>query len=136
MDSKLEFMFPKIKEDYLDNGAKIVLVTRDDLPIIEMEIMFNGGYAIENENNLGLVNFTMSMLDEGTKKYSVFGYEDLKSELGSSISFGSSLDNSYASLSSLKINFDKTLDLLYESCLLYTSPSPRDATLSRMPSSA
>ena len=25
---------------------------------------------------------------------------------------------------------------LYESCLLYTSPSPRDATLSRMPSSA
>ena len=25
---------------------------------------------------------------------------------------------------------------LLESCLLYTSPSPRDATLSRMPSSA
>ena len=24
----------------------------------------------------------------------------------------------------------------YENCLLYTSPSPRDATLSRMPSSA
>ena len=28
------------------------------------------------------------------------------------------------------------LDSLYEYCLLYTSPSPRDATLSRMPSSA
>ena len=27
-------------------------------------------------------------------------------------------------------------DLTKESCLLYTSPSPRDATLSRMPSSA
>ena len=26
--------------------------------------------------------------------------------------------------------------LLFSSCLLYTSPSPRDATLSRMPSSA
>jgi len=26
--------------------------------------------------------------------------------------------------------------LLFENCLLYTSPSPRDATLSRMPSSA
>ena len=25
---------------------------------------------------------------------------------------------------------------VYNSCLLYTSPSPRDATLSRMPSSA
>ena len=30
--------------------------------------------------------------------------------------------------------FDSTTK--YESCLLYTSPSPRDATLSRMPSSA
>ena len=28
------------------------------------------------------------------------------------------------------------LDDLPEACLLYTSPSPRDATLSRMPSSA
>ena len=28
------------------------------------------------------------------------------------------------------------LELVYEDCLLYTSPSPRDATLSRMPSSA
>ena len=28
------------------------------------------------------------------------------------------------------------LPLYYISCLLYTSPSPRDATLSRMPSSA
>ena len=25
---------------------------------------------------------------------------------------------------------------VYQNCLLYTSPSPRDATLSRMPSSA
>ena len=27
-------------------------------------------------------------------------------------------------------------DIIFETCLLYTSPSPRDATLSRMPSSA
>ena len=31
---------------------------------------------------------------------------------------------------------DLTKDYEYSSCLLYTSPSPRDATLSRMPSSA
>eukprot|EP00830_Metopus_es_P015742 TRINITY_DN4632_c0_g1_i2.p1 TRINITY_DN4632_c0_g1~~TRINITY_DN4632_c0_g1_i2.p1 ORF type:complete len:684 (+),score=136.03 TRINITY_DN4632_c0_g1_i2:39-2090(+) len=32
--------------------------------------------------------------------------------------------------------YNETLQHLYNSCLLYTSPSPRDATLSRMPSSA
>ena len=35
-------------------------------------------------------------------------------------------------------HYDDVFDLLdvYYNCLLYTSPSPRDATLSRMPSSA
>ena len=31
---------------------------------------------------------------------------------------------------------DKSFDFIIKTCLLYTSPSPRDATLSRMPSSA
>ena len=30
----------------------------------------------------------------------------------------------------------KKIDNSFNNCLLYTSPSPRDATLSRMPSSA
>ena len=40
----------------------------------------------------------------------------------------------------LKKDFETTSHIfpvdLFEACLLYTSPSPRDATLSRMPSSA
>ena len=40
--------------------------------------------------------------------------------------------NSFIGLSINCINKDKQ----YNFCLLYTSPSPRDATLSRMPSSA
>ena len=35
----------------------------------------------------------------------------------------------------LAINIEKSI-VVYGLCLLYTSPSPRDATLSRMPSSA
>ena len=34
------------------------------------------------------------------------------------------------------LNFEFKKDIVTWSCLLYTSPSPRDATLSRMPSSA
>ena len=36
------------------------------------------------------------------------------------------------------INFEKRTDwkAIFDSCLLYTSPSPRDGLLSRMPSSA
>ena len=39
---------------------------------------------------------------------------------------------------SIGVAHHKVIHLIssYEGCLLYTSPSPRDATLSRMPSSA
>ena len=38
--------------------------------------------------------------------------------------------------SDLKVSIAGSGDVKYKGCLLYTSPSPRDATLSRMPSSA
>ena len=44
------------------------------------------------------------------------------------------VDNEYSK--SPNLNDDKTKSELTEFCLLYTSPSPRDAQLSRMPSSA
>ena len=40
----------------------------------------------------------------------------------------------YEALPALDHGFVRVVD--YMGCLLYTSPSPRDATLSRMPSSA
>ena len=43
--------------------------------------------------------------------------------------------NSINVLDNIPINFGSTSDQIY-SCLLYTSPSPRDRTRSRMPSSA
>ena len=39
-------------------------------------------------------------------------------------------------LDKIKLASEEKLILLPESCLLYTSPSPRDRTRSRMPSSA
>ena len=36
----------------------------------------------------------------------------------------------------LKNMYTVKLSLIYDNCLLYTSPSPRDRTRSRMPSSA
>ena len=37
---------------------------------------------------------------------------------------------------SIELKLEEHGAILFKDCLLYTSPSPRDATLSRMPSSA
>ena len=114
---KINFSFPEIKVANLDNGSKVYVLERNDLPLVQMQIMFDGGYAIENSDERGFVNFTMSMMDEGTKKYDALEFNEILNSLGSGIGFGSSLDTTYGSLSSLKVNLDKTLDLFKESLL-------------------
>ena len=79
--------------------------------------MFDGGYAIESDETLGFVNFTMSMMDEGTEKYNALEFDEKESSLGAGIGFGSSLDTTYASLSSLKANISDSLKLFKEGLL-------------------
>ena len=57
--------------------------------------------------------------------------------LSDSATFAYKVDNYYAPEHDRGIAFDDSkLGIDWKFCLLYTSPSPRDATLSRMPSSA
>ena len=46
------------------------------------------------------------------------------------------IGNEVNKIEDIKRHLENNLNLALISCLLYTSPSPRDATLSRMPSSA
>ena len=109
---KLSYSFPTIQSAILENGSKLVLAERNDLPLVQLEIVFNNGYAIESDNELGLVNFTMSMVDEGTDKYNSLEFAEMQESLGSGIGFGSSIDTTYASMSSLKGQSRKDLGFI------------------------
>ena len=53
--------------------------------------------------------------------------------------FGSTKESAYTAASLIELLHTATLvhdDVIDEACLLYTSPSPRDRSVSRMPSSA
>ena len=79
-----------------------------------------------NENRVGLTpEAAASLVENG---HSVF----IESSSGSGIGF---FDHDYKNVGCKILACARAL---YENsdCLLYTSPSPRDATLSRMPSSA
>ena len=120
---KVAFTFPELQTATLSNGAKVVLAQRTGVPLVEMNFEFNFGYAQEDSDELGYTNFMMSMLNEGTKKYSSLQFDEVLDSLGSNLSFGSDLDNSVASLSSLKANLSETLDLAKEALIYPTFPS-------------
>ena len=119
---KVEFQFPKLQTATLSNGAKVVLAQRKGVPLVELNFQFNFGYAQENNDELGYTNFMMGMLNEGTKKYSSLEFDEVLDSLGSNLGFGSGLDTSVASLSSLKANLSQTLDLAKEALINPTFP--------------
>ena len=119
---KVSFKFPTLQTATLSNGAKIVLAQRSDVPLVEMNFQFNFGYAQENNDELGFTNFMMDMLNEGTKKYSSLQFDEALDSLGSNLGFGSGLDTSVISLSSLKGNLADTLDLAKEALINPTFP--------------
>ncbi|MDB9826210.1 insulinase family protein [Gammaproteobacteria bacterium] len=119
---KVEFQFPTLQTATLSNGAKVVLAQRKGVPLVEMNFQFNFGYAQENNDELGYTNFMMGMLNEGTKKYSSLEFDEVLDSLGSNLGFGSGLDTSVATLSSLKANLSQTLDLAKEALINPTFP--------------
>ena len=119
---KVSFKFPTLQTAILSNGAKVVLAQREDVPLVEMNFLFSFGYAQENNDELGYTNFMMGMLNEGTKKYSSLEFDEVLDSLGSNLGFGSGLDSSVVSVSSLKANLSDTLDLAKEALVNPTFP--------------
>ena len=138
--------------DTSDNGTDAVgdngddengdgVVGNDPTPIVLADIaaakevsgtpilLDNGNFAltfevvIENTGNVDLADLSV--------------LEDLSSQFGTAlISAGNLTLVSGPSNAASSITVDSDWNGNVDTCLLYTSPSPRDATLSRMPSSA
>ena len=119
---KVKFQFPKLQTATLSNGAKVVLAQRTGVPLVEINLQFNFGYAQEDKDQLGYTNFMMDMLNEGTRKYSSLEFDEILDSLGSNIGFGSGLDTSFVSISALKTNLNETLDLAKEAVIYPTFP--------------
>ncbi|MDQ6889051.1 MAG: insulinase family protein [Bacteroidota bacterium] len=103
--------FPTVKQFTLSNGLKVALVERNSVPVIDMSLMVNAGYAADQFGKPGLSKLTMTMMQEGTKTKSALQLSDDLANAGASLYTYSDLDNSYLYMSALKPNLDQSLNL-------------------------
>ena len=106
--------FPKIQRATLSNGAKIALVRRSAVPLVEIDLMIDAGYAADQFAHAGTARLAMSMLDEGTKKNSSLEISGKLAELGATLETHSNLDMSIVSLSTLKSKINGSISILSE----------------------
>ncbi len=103
--------FPEVKQFTLSNGLKVALVERNSVPVIDMSLMVNAGYAADQFGKPGLSTLTMTMMQEGTKTRSALQLSDDLANAGASLYAYSGLDNSFLYMSALKPNLDESLNL-------------------------
>ena len=129
LQSTSNFTLPTIEHFTLENGLKVMLAERHQVPILEFEMQFNAGYAADQHHTLGTSYFSLAMLKEATKSRSTFEISNEEEMLGASISAGSTLDTSSVGLSSLKRNLKPSLKL-YADIIL--NPAFSDQDISRV----
>ena len=105
---------PEVQRAELSNGLNVVFAERHDVPMINLSLLLDSGHSSDPQDKPGLASFTMSMLTEGTKRYDALQLSDKLDELGTDLFTSTGLDSSSITLSSLKSNFDESLDLMLE----------------------
>lgn len=103
--------FPEVKEFTLSNGLKVSLVERKSVPVVNMSLMMDAGYAADQFGLPGLASLTGKMLTEGTKTKTSLQISDLQADLGAGVGSRSDLDNTYLTLNAITTNFDASLSL-------------------------
>ena len=121
---------PTIFQKYYEQGAKIAIVTAKD----KLRKLLSHGL---NFNDARAICFSSEKSDQAT--ISENGIENINNWLGMDVPdvYSQGLSE-FVMAAGVKLLHEFKPDIMYLSttCLLYTSPSPRDGLLSRMPSSA
>ena len=98
----------------MNNGMKVVLAQRSTVPVVNVSVQFDAGYAADSVDGgkLGGASFTGAMLDEGTTRRSAFDIAEELEALGATLSANSTLDTTGVTMSALKENIRPSFDIL------------------------
>jgi zinc protease len=121
--------FPELSRATLSNGLKLVVAERHAVPIVQLSLQLEAGYAADQFGKLGGASLAMGMLDEGTASRDALEISDTLAGLGASLESGSNLDMSFVSMSTLSETLDDSLEI-YADVIL--NPAFPEADLERM----
>ena len=114
---------PSIKvpaiQAFNEDNMRMLMSYSDEIPVVNINISMPGGRLPEQSqlNKVGIANLFTAMMEEDTKRHTDQDISIMLDKLGSSISFGSGIDETNVSVRCLKKNLQATLDILEERLL-------------------
>src|SRR5581483_679198 len=93
---------PKLERLTLSNGLRVVLAERHEIPLVNISLLVDSGYAADQSASPGTARLTASLLDQGTRTRSALEISEQLAQLGARLTAASSVDSIFVRLSSLK----------------------------------
>ena len=103
--------FPTLERGKLKNGIEVILAQRHTIPVTQVHLLFDSGYAADQGRKLGTASFTSALLNESTKDLDSVEISKRKQRLGAMISTECALDYCAASLNTLNDELQPSLTL-------------------------
>ncbi|HUL81802.1 MAG TPA: pitrilysin family protein [Gammaproteobacteria bacterium] len=101
--------FPALTQTTLANGLRLIVAERHAVPVVQLSLQIDSGFAADQFAAPGVASMAMDMLDEGTTSLSALEINDRIASLGAELTTGADLDYSVVRLSALKDNLDASL---------------------------
>lgn len=106
-----DLSFPALQRATLSNGLNVVLASRPGIPVVQMNMLFGGGFSTDAGKKLGTASFATNMLTQGAGEYDALAFAAKQESLGANIGSGAGLDGASASLSAIKEKLEPSLAL-------------------------
>ncbi len=114
---------PALQRATLPSGLKLILAERHEVPVVNLSLLVDAGYASDSLGVPGLASLAGDMLSEGTATRSALEISDELQRLGASLGTGSDLDSTTVWFSALKAKLDPSLALFADVVLHPSFPA-------------
>ncbi|HAG17072.1 MAG TPA: peptidase M16 [Bacteroidales bacterium] len=105
---------PTIWSDQLSNGIQILGIEQRELPMIQFNVILEGGHFLDNLNKPGVANLVATLMMQGTKNKTPQQLEEEIEKLGASIRMNASNTSISINVNTLARNFEPTMALVEE----------------------
>lgn len=108
---------PEVWKDNLENGMALYGIQNDEVPMVQFNLVIDGGQLLERMDKLGVANLTAGLMEKGTKNRIVSELEDAIAQLGASINIFAGKESITISGTTLVKNYNETLEIAKEMLL-------------------
>jgi len=105
---------PAVWKDQLSNGLKLYGIESNEVPLVQFNIVIDGGQLFEKFDKTGVANLLANVITKGTVNKTPQELEEAIQQLGASINVFATKENITITGNMLAKNYHKTLELLEE----------------------